>query len=91
MGNGWILLKESILHLFSLFKKDCNGGETRDRAHIYFGDAESINAGDSNSVWTAVTEAGVEGGEVIKPMDADVVYIATVPEPNRDANEEGAH
>lgn len=66
-----------------------NGGEARDGADIHSGDAACVNAGNIDTVRAEVAEADVEGGEVVDGMDADLVYISEVFEPNRDANEEG--
>lgn len=66
-----------------------NGGEARDRADINTSNTKSFNTGDTDSVRSEVTEAGVEQGrEVVDGMDSVVVYIAEVSESDRDTNEE---
>ena len=63
-------------------------GEGRDGADIDTGDAAGgVDAGDTDAVGAEVAE---EGGGVVDGVDADVADIAAVPEPNRDADEEGA-
>ena len=87
---------------FQLFKLFCserdqreresteNGGEARDRADINTSNTKSLNTGDTDSVRSEVTEAGIEQGrEVVDGMDSVVVYIAEVSESDRDTNEEG--
>jgi len=68
-----------------------NGGEARDGVDIDTGDAESVDAGDSDADGAEVAEAGVEpGGEGLYGVDSDVVYISSVSESHWDADEEGA-
>lgn len=61
-----------------------NGGETRDGAHFYSCYSTGLDAGDTDAVRAEVSAAGFQG------MDADLLYIAQVSEPDRDADEEGA-
>ena len=61
-----------------------NGGEARDGAHFHSGYSTCLDAGDTDALGAEVAEAGFQG------VDAHVLYIAPVSEPNRDADEEGA-